>query len=641
MQVASVFPAAPMGLPTLAAVTFQFCIPERGQGPPGPSGAGQALAAPAPLPQQQPPAAASLQQPARAAGAIFFKGQGGDEQARRCSSPAMDGSGSGSGGGRCGGSGSGDHRANGGGGISASSSGRRGSLEIATHTAFGSSSEMDRLLAVFLDWQADVQAYLAQRCARSEAHTAMQQYRHTGMQAYMHRLGLVCSSRGILRAAGTLAVTHHAHGPPNPICQLPVHCGRNPLLTQCRGHWCDAINPRTGYALHGPAGQPYNEVIGAEVLLGYLSTHYQQPPPPPLGGHAPAQPPPLQQQQPHHHSEQPQREGVARSHEGMAQHWEQVEVLGQGMEQGHDLISHPAAGTHVYPATLFTSAPLAVLRAALEHVQGESGGTGDEEGGESAPPPLRTRWATQRRPPPLPPPVLLLRALTVRTPPGPLVVSCLSLQLLQGGGLLITGPSGAGKSTLVRCLAGLVPAEAGIASMPAPVRVMFLPQRPLLAPGGTLRQQLTYPAAVCSCGTAAAAAAAAALPGRRACSSSFEMEGAATSSLGAGVAAATATPAAADALAKARPGSSGRCGCSDAHCLRLLVQVGLQQLPQRLATGLDGGCDWGSVLSPGEVQRLALARVLHHRWAGHVLMWAELLGARGCSTLLHAACCPG
>lgn len=41
----------------------------------------------------------------------------------------------------------------------------------------------------------------------------------------------------------------------------------------CRGYWYDAIDPRTGCALHGTAGASYDEVIGAQVLLGY---HKQQ-----------------------------------------------------------------------------------------------------------------------------------------------------------------------------------------------------------------------------------------------------------------------------------------------------------------------------------------------------------------------------
>jgi hypothetical protein len=41
------------------------------------------------------------------------------------------------------------------------------------------------------------------------------------------------------------------------------------LLSPPSGYWCDTIDPRTGTALHSTPGTPYDEVIGASVLLGY------------------------------------------------------------------------------------------------------------------------------------------------------------------------------------------------------------------------------------------------------------------------------------------------------------------------------------------------------------------------------------
>lgn len=48
-----------------------------------------------------------------------------------------------------------------------------------------------------------------------------------------------------------------------------------PALTP-RGYWCDAVDPRTGHALHGAAGCGFDEVIGAQVLLGYDRQQQQQ-----------------------------------------------------------------------------------------------------------------------------------------------------------------------------------------------------------------------------------------------------------------------------------------------------------------------------------------------------------------------------
>ena len=51
---------------------------------------------------------------------------------------------------------------------------------------------------------------------------------------------------------------------------------------------------------------------------------------------------------------------------------------------------------------------------------------------------------------------------------------------------------------------------------------------------------------------------------------------------------------------------------SDQELWRLLVRVNLPDLAERFG-GLDAELDWGKVLSIGEQQRLAFARVLLHR----------------------------
>jgi putative ATP-binding cassette transporter len=160
-------------------------------------------------------------------------------------------------------------------------------------------------------------------------------------------------------------------------------------------------------------------------------------------------------------------------------------------------------------------------------------------------------------PPPAPPPAehirhvqdacLAAHALTVYTPGREqLLVERLDFSLAAGEGLLITGPSGCGKSSLLRALAGLWRTGSGTVAHPPLAQMFFLPQKPYVQ-RGTLRSQLLYP------GT----------------------------------------------------GST----LSDAQLLDVLNQVCLPQLAAR-AGGLDAVLDWGRLLSIGEQQRLAFARVL-------------------------------
>jgi putative ATP-binding cassette transporter len=125
----------------------------------------------------------------------------------------------------------------------------------------------------------------------------------------------------------------------------------------------------------------------------------------------------------------------------------------------------------------------------------------------------------------------------------------LSLALRPGDALLITGESGCGKSSLLRAIAGLWQTGSGVIHRPALEQFFFLPQKPYLQTG-TLRSQLIYP--------------------------------------------------------------SAKTDLSDTQLLEILDQVHLPRLAGRVG-GLDAEQDWEKLLSVGEQQRLAFARVLVHR----------------------------
>lgn len=142
---------------------------------------------------------------------------------------------------------------------------------------------------------------------------------------------------------------------------------------------------------------------------------------------------------------------------------------------------------------------------------------------------------------------LAFEHLTLQTPGRErTLVRDLSLTVDAGRGLMIVGESGGGKSSLLRAVAGLWHAGSGRILRPRDEQAMFLPQQPYMVLG-SLRDQLLYP----------------------------------------------------DCAA----------GVGDDELVALLARVNLPELVERFG-GLDAQLDWAKVLSIGEQQRLAFARVL-------------------------------
>ncbi len=142
---------------------------------------------------------------------------------------------------------------------------------------------------------------------------------------------------------------------------------------------------------------------------------------------------------------------------------------------------------------------------------------------------------------------LAYQGVTLRSPEDDrLLVNGLSLEVPRGRRVLLTGPDHSGQRALFRAAAGLWAKGSGSINRPVRQRVMFLPERPYMVPG-TLRDQF---------------------------------------------------------LAATPEGAPG-----DDRVRDVLRKVGLGWLADG-AGGLDAERDWGTVLSLGEQQLLAFARLL-------------------------------
>ncbi|RAL17568.1 putative peroxisomal ABC transporter (PXA1) [Aspergillus homomorphus CBS 101889] len=136
------------------------------------------------------------------------------------------------------------------------------------------------------------------------------------------------------------------------------------------------------------------------------------------------------------------------------------------------------------------------------------------------------------------------------------LLESLSFVVHSGDHLLISGPNGVGKSAIARVTAGIWPVYRGLVSRPRGFGldgIMFLPQRPYLSVG-TLRDQVIYP------------------------HTEIDMREA---------------------------------GVSDAALQKVLDDAHLGYLPSREG-GWDARKEWKDVLSGGEKQRMAMARIYYH-----------------------------
>ena len=78
------------------------------------------------------------------------------------------------------------------------------------------------------------------------------------------------------------------------------------------------------------------------------------------------------------------------------------------------------------------------------------------------------------------------------TPNGDVLVESVTFSLKKGDNLIISGPNGCGKSSLFRILGGLWPLLGGKVERPKLEDLFYLPQRPYLSEG-TLKEQVVYP----------------------------------------------------------------------------------------------------------------------------------------------------
>jgi ABC-type uncharacterized transport system fused permease/ATPase subunit len=150
---------------------------------------------------------------------------------------------------------------------------------------------------------------------------------------------------------------------------------------------------------------------------------------------------------------------------------------------------------------------------------------------------------------------IIFEDIPILSPNGDELVPKMSFKIQPGMHLLISGPNGCGKSSLFRILGELWPAKSGSLTKPPVEKVFYIPQRPYL-PNGTLRDQVIYPHTI--------------------------------------------------ADMKKR-------SIQDEDLAKILENVRLSHVLMREKDGFNTLNDWSDVLSGGEKQRIAMARLIYHK----------------------------
>lgn len=139
------------------------------------------------------------------------------------------------------------------------------------------------------------------------------------------------------------------------------------------------------------------------------------------------------------------------------------------------------------------------------------------------------------------------------TPNGDVLIHSLNVTIKHGQNVIVTGPNGSGKSSLFRLLGELWPLFGGTLIKPKSRELFYIPQKPYLALG-SFRDEIIYPDTV---------------------------------------------------------GDMKRRGFTDKHLTQILEKVELLYLLDR--ESFDSVEDWSQVLSGGEKQRVAIARLVYHK----------------------------